>query len=77
MENEHAMAAISKSPVLSGAGTLKIVEPDYTQESVSTPGLQPVAPLKQSIAMLVLPGVLLVLVCLLPFLNKAYTIDDP
>ena len=77
MENEHAMAAISKSPVLSGAGTLKIVKPDYTQESVSTPGLQPVAPLKQSIAMLVLPGVLLVLVCLLPFLNKAYTIDDP
>src|SRR5689334_5943442 len=26
---------------------------------------------------LAIPGILLVLVCLIPFLNKAYTIDDP
>ena len=32
---------------------------------------------KQSAIKLMLPGVLLVVVTLLPFLNKAYTIDDP
>jgi hypothetical protein len=37
----------------------------------------PVNPPKQRIIRLVLPGVLLALVCLVPFLNKAYTIDDP
>lgn len=32
---------------------------------------------ERSIVRLVLPGVLLTIVCLIPFLNKAFTIDDP
>jgi hypothetical protein len=32
---------------------------------------------KQNIVWLALPGILLAVVCLAPFLNKAYTIDDP
>ena len=32
---------------------------------------------KQNIVGLVLPGILLAVVCLVPFLNKAYTVDDP
>jgi hypothetical protein len=37
----------------------------------------PSDPRKQSAVKLILPGVLLAVVTLLPFLNKAYTIDDP
>jgi hypothetical protein len=37
----------------------------------------PSDPRKQSAVRLILPGVLLAVVTLLPFLNKAYTIDDP
>ena len=32
---------------------------------------------KQNIVGLMLPGILLAVVCLVPFLNKAYTVDDP
>ena len=40
--------------------------------------MEQTAPLERSRLLLVaMPGVLLVLSCLLPFLNKAYTIDDP
>jgi 4-amino-4-deoxy-L-arabinose transferase-like glycosyltransferase len=56
---------------------MKIAHLNYKPEGVATPEPQPVAPSKHSIAALVLPGVLLVLMCLVPFLNKAYTIDDP
>jgi 4-amino-4-deoxy-L-arabinose transferase-like glycosyltransferase len=55
---------------------MKIVDSDCTMEGVPTPRPQTAAPRKQSIR-LALPGVLLALACLVPFLNKAYTIDDP
>src|SRR6266853_2404432 len=32
---------------------------------------------RQKIVVLALPGMLLAALCLLPFVNKAYTIDDP
>jgi hypothetical protein len=34
-------------------------------------------PLRPNVLVLALPGIVLALVCLVPFLNKAYTIDDP
>jgi hypothetical protein len=46
-----------------------------TQSTV--PACQSVPRRRPSAAILAIPGVLLVLACLLPYLNTAYTIDDP
>jgi hypothetical protein len=46
-------------------------------EGVSTPRPLPAGSPKPGIMKLVLPGILLAVVCLLPYLNKAYTYDDP
>ena len=50
---------------------------DSKPESMSTANRQSVRSQKQSMVRLALPGILLALVCLVPFLHKAYTIDDP
>ena len=49
----------------------------FKPESSSDAVLPSVGLRKRSIVRLVLPGIILLLVCLIPFLNKAYTIDDP
>ena len=54
-----------------------IVDFDDRAENVSTFRTLPEARTKESIVRLALPGFLLALMCLVPFLNKAYTIDDP
>lgn len=46
-------------------------------KSTFAPAPTPAEPPKPSIGKLVLPGVLLTIFCLVPFLNKAFTIDDP
>jgi hypothetical protein len=56
---------------------MKIVAQEYATEELAVPRLGLPHLRRQGIFRLVLPGVLLVLVCLIPFLNKAYTIDDP
>jgi hypothetical protein len=56
---------------------MKAAALEYKTAGVATPEPLPFERARRSIFMLVLPGVLLVLVCLGPFLNKAYTIDDP
>ena len=53
------------------------VDVDSKPQGISIPVPQPAGPPKRSVAKLVLPGILLALVCLVPFLNKAYTVDDP
>jgi hypothetical protein len=50
---------------------------NFNPESVSTRSPLHVDRQKQHIVGLVLPGILLAFVCLVPYLNKAYTIDDP
>jgi len=54
-----------------------MVRSNYKAVSVSARSPLRVDPPKQHIVRLVLPGILLALVCLVPYLNKAYTIDDP
>lgn len=56
---------------------MKAVALEYKTQGVSTPAPLPVEPARRGIFRLVLPGALLALVCLVPFLDKAYTIDDP
>jgi hypothetical protein len=50
---------------------------NYKPESVSTRSPLHVDTPKRHIVRLVLPGILLAFLCLVPYLNKAYTIDDP
>lgn len=50
---------------------------DSNPENSSDAGKPSIQLRKRSVGVLVLPGILLILVCLVPFLNKAYTIDDP
>lgn len=45
--------------------------------SRQAPGGKPYIVARKTVITLLLPGFVLAVVCLLPFLNKAYTIDDP
>lgn len=56
---------------------MKTAVPDFETEPLVIPARPAHDSPKQSITMLALPGIVLTLACLVPFLNKAYTIDDP